>query len=85
MTEHDGFFKVGDCIEIAGTKAGIVTQANDNIFWMNKIIQSTFPELHVSSDQTAYSNEAAHYEDKYWIRKTAAPKEYKFLRVKPLA
>ena len=85
MAGHNGYFKVGDCIEIAGTKAGIVTKADDTVFWMNTIIQSTFTDLIISADQIAYSNEAAYYEDKYWVRKTTAPTDYKFMDVSPLA
>lgn len=81
---HNGFFKEGDCIEISGQLVGIVTRANDQIFWISRFKQSSGFGLFRSTDESAYSNEAGHYHGKYWIRKVAAPKEYKLLDVSVL-
>lgn len=76
--EHNGYFKVGDYIEISGKPIGIVIYADEKEFHINKILSthdSLIPDINV------YSNDASDYENKYWIHRGEAPIEY--TRIEP--
>lgn len=71
--EHNGYFKVGDYIEKSGRPIGIVIYADEKEFHINEILSThdyLIPDIYV------YSNDASHYEGKYWIQKGKAPIEY---------
>ncbi|EUJ24722.1 hypothetical protein PGRAN_02465 [Listeria grandensis FSL F6-0971] len=75
-----GYFKAGDCIEVSGKLFGLVVSADSKIVGVKRFAHSGLG-LFIERNTTAYSNEAKHYENSYWIRKVQAPKEYQHMSV----
>lgn len=72
MEEHNGFFKVGDCIEISGSVFGLVVSADSETVGVRKIVHTGTGPL-IVNEIKLYRNGAEDYSDKYWIRTIPAP------------
>jgi hypothetical protein len=83
--EHNGYFKVGDGIEISGQFFGIVKIVDGDLMWIHKKINSSFPETIIIQDLEVYKNETEHfYKDKYWTKKCSIPSDFSFTSYKEL-
>lgn len=82
MTGHNGFFKVGDYVEISGKPEGIIVFADGETFGIRPIRgRSMEGVVTLEPFIRLYSNDAKHYQESYWIRvkHDKPPFEYKEL------
>ncbi|WP_059140774.1 hypothetical protein [Paenilisteria newyorkensis] len=69
---------------MSGRYSGIVVIADAEKFGICRLTQANNGQYLICPDISMYSNESKHYQRKYWIKKVAAPSEYKEMLVKPL-